>query len=103
MNNWKENKGELEKLIREGVSYEEIGRLYGVTGTAIKKVAKNLGIELPSRRKINSSEEFSHSGKSKVNFISDDEFIKIIKNNIGWKNIDLALGYAGTASSNVHK
>lgn len=56
----KYNKEELEQLILvDNLSYEEIGRRYGITGAAIKKAAKRLGIELPIRRKINESEHFN--------------------------------------------
>ena len=49
----------MEKLINEDkCSYEEIGRLYGCSGSNIKKVALRLGIELPSRRRINPNETF---------------------------------------------
>lgn len=41
------------------MSYEAIGRLYGVTGNAIKKAASRLEINLPSRRKINPCETFN--------------------------------------------
>lgn len=52
-------KEKLKRLINiEKVSYEEIGRRYGCSGSNIKKVAKLIGIELPHRRKINSSETF---------------------------------------------
>lgn len=60
MTNWKEEKENLERLITvEKLSYEEIGRLYGITGGAIKKNAKRLGIELEHRRAINKSENFN--------------------------------------------
>ena len=59
MSKWESEKEELERLINvEKVSYEEIGRRYGCSGTNIKKVAKQLGIELPQRRKINPNETF---------------------------------------------
>ena len=57
------NKEELENLILvEQLSYEEIGRKYGMTGAGIKKKAKSLGVFLPIRRSINPSEwaSFSH-------------------------------------------
>ena len=102
-NNWKNEKEILSKYILEdNLSYEEIGKIYNCTGSNIKKVAKKLGIELPKRRLINDSENFSHVGKSKVNSFTDEEFSKIIFNNVGWKNIDLALGYSGITASNVH-
>jgi hypothetical protein len=49
-NNKKYKKNDLEKLIIiEKLSYREIGRLYGVSDTYIKKVSKKLGIELKKR------------------------------------------------------
>ena len=63
-------KEELEKLIfEEKLSYEEIGRRYSVSGYAIVKRAKKLGIELPKKRKINSSETF-RKGVSKKERLS---------------------------------
>ena len=60
MSKWESEKEELERLINiEKVSYEEIGRRYGCSGSNIKKVAKQLGIELPQRRKINPNETFN--------------------------------------------
>lgn len=56
---WKNEKENLEKLINQGIAYEEIGRKYGCTGSNIKKVAYRLGIELKSRRKINETETFN--------------------------------------------
>ena len=56
----KYNKEELEKLLlTDNMTYEAVGRNYGVTGAAIKKAAIKLGITLPSRRKINPSETFN--------------------------------------------
>lgn len=62
---WINEKKTLERLIREGVSYERIGRQYGVSGTAVKKAAKKLGIELEQKREINPNEHFN-KGKHKV-------------------------------------
>lgn len=91
----KYEKEELEKLIKEEkMSYEAIGRIYGVTGNAIKKAALRLGIELEVRRKVNSNENFSHSGNAKFNKLSDEEFKDIINNSIGWKEICEKLGYS---------
>lgn len=56
---WKEKKSELEKLIVQGRSYEEIGRFYGCTGSNIKKVCERLGIVLKCRRKVNPKETFN--------------------------------------------
>lgn len=45
---WINEKDKLTNLILvENKSYTEIGKLYGVSDTTIKKVAKKLGIQLP--------------------------------------------------------
>lgn len=62
--NWKNEKNSLERLISEGVPYERIGRQYGVTGNAVKKAAKNLGIELEHKREINPNEHFNKGKKT---------------------------------------
>ena len=62
--NWINEKENLEKLIKEGVSYERIGRHYEVSGNAVKKAAKKMGIELEQKREINPSETFN-KGKFK--------------------------------------
>ena len=46
----------------ENKSYEEIGRIYKVSGSAIKKAALRLGLKLKPKRKINKSETF-HKGE----------------------------------------
>lgn len=56
----KYNKEELEDLILiQNLTYEEIGKRYGITGAGIKKAAKKLGINLPVRRNVNKSETFN--------------------------------------------
>lgn len=56
---WENKKEELiELIVKQKLSYEEIGRRYGVTGSAIKKTALRLGINVPYRRKINPNESF---------------------------------------------
>jgi len=61
--NWKKEKSKLKKLIlKEKMSYESIGRLYGCTGTNIKKIAGKLGISLSPRRTINPKEKFNKGG-----------------------------------------
>lgn len=57
MNRYK--KEDLEGLlIGENKSYQEVGRIYGVSGGAIKKAALRLGIALPYRRVVNPKETF---------------------------------------------
>ena len=93
----KYNKTELSKLILEqNKSYEAIGRIYGVSGNAIKKAAKSLGISLSPRRKINENENFSHPKKNANTFISkvdDETFVNIIETSTLWKEISQKLGY----------
>ena len=61
-------KTQLEDLIlNQKMSYEQIGREQGCSGTYIKKLAIKLGIELPKRRKINSKETFNR-GTGKVRY-----------------------------------
>lgn len=55
---WESEKENLEKLINDGISYEEIGRRYGCSGANIKKTAIRLGMELKPRRTINKNETF---------------------------------------------
>ena len=64
MINWKNEEETLKAYILQGLSYEEIGRTYGCTGSNIKKQAKKLGIEVEQKRKINPNETFN-KGTSK--------------------------------------
>ncbi|MBQ2176653.1 MAG: HNH endonuclease [Alphaproteobacteria bacterium] len=57
--NWTKEKEQVETLITEGVPYERIGEMYGVSGNAVKKAARKLGIELPKKRAINPNEHFN--------------------------------------------
>lgn len=98
-------KEDLEKLIiEENCSYASIGKMYGVTGAAIKKAAKHLGISLPKRRKINPKENFKHFRVVKtslVNRVDDDTFKEVIKSSNSWRNIGNKLGYKSNLSANV--
>jgi hypothetical protein len=59
----KYNKEELETLILvDKKSYEEIGRMYNVTGAAIKKAAERLNIQLEKRRNVGENETFGKTG-----------------------------------------
>ena len=65
---WFNEKETLEQLILiDKLSYEEIGRRYGCTGSNIKKVAQRIGIELPIKRKINPKETFNRIKKYCLN------------------------------------
>ena len=56
---------ELNDLINiQGLSYLEIGKMYGVSGSAIKSAAKRKGVPIPKRRIINENETFN-KGKSR--------------------------------------
>ena len=52
-------------ILNQNMSYEEIGRKYGCSGSNIKKVAIKIGINLPQRRKINESETFNKGTEQK--------------------------------------
>lgn len=59
MNKWSELKDELyDYIVNQRKSYLELGRIYGVSGNAIIKVAKRYGIPLTPRRRINPKETF---------------------------------------------
>lgn len=50
---FKYDKKFLEKLIlNDALSYEAIGRIYNVTGAAIKKAAKRLGMPIVNKKHI---------------------------------------------------
>lgn len=66
-NKWILQKHNLEKLLNNETSYEEIGRIYGVTGAYIKKVLKKMGFALSPRRIINPNETFN-KGCKKINY-----------------------------------
>lgn len=55
----------MEALIKDNVPYDTIGSKYGVSGNAVRKAARKLGIELPKRREINPNETFNR-GKCSV-------------------------------------
>ena len=58
--NWLLETDNIKRLLNENISYEEIGRQYGVSGNAIKQVCKKkLNIELKKKRKINPKEHFN--------------------------------------------
>lgn len=104
MNKYKRE--ELENLIlQEKMPYEKIGKIYNVSGNSIKKAAKRLGIKLPQRRKINKSEVFSKikTNYSKIDILSDSDFIKIINSNNNWRSISLSLGYKNIVGSNTKR
>ena len=102
------DKETLERmLLVERKSYESVGRLFDVTGKAIKKAALKYGIPLSRRRRVNLDEVFSHGGSTALSFVnkkSDEEFAEIIRHSETWQEIAASLGYKGkTLSSNVKK
>ena len=62
---WTEKKKELENHIKNGLSYEAIGRIYGCSGKNIKNAVIRLGIEVSQRRKINPKETFNRGTAKK--------------------------------------
>lgn len=99
------DKEQLIKLILEqDKSYSAIGKMYNVSGNAIKKAAKKFGVPLPRRRKVDKNESFSHKGYRKhslVDTLKDAEFVSIIKESKKWNDIAKKLGYKTKMSSNV--
>lgn len=65
---WDKEIENLKKLVfQDKLSYEEIGRMYGCTGSNIKRVMKRRGIELLIRSK-NANKEPTNKGKKKKHF-----------------------------------
>ena len=96
-------KEELENYIfKEKLSYEAIGRLYGITGNAVKKRALKFGIELPVKRSKNENESFG-KGKSKIAKLTDAEFIDIIQSSTTYKEVLSKVGYSSRSSNNMEK
>lgn len=102
----KYNKDELERLIfKENLSYKEIGKNMEYLEILLERMQKKLGIVLPKRRNINPNETFNkgkqihiankkqNSDNSKLDLISDNDFIEIIKTKDNWKDILVSLGY----------
>lgn len=54
-------------LLKEMLSYEEVGRHFGVSGNAVKKAARRLNISLPVRRRINPKETFNKRAETPQN------------------------------------
>ena len=63
--NWENEKENLSQMINDKISYVEIGRYYNITGNAVKKAAKKLGLVLEQRRDKNTTETFN-KGKWKI-------------------------------------
>lgn len=82
---WIDKKEELNILINvENKSYEELGRIYNVSGEAVKRAASRLGINLPRRRKINPNEHFNKGTAKKL-------YVKIVTKNL--LNINHIMAY----------
>ena len=67
MINWKEEKERITHLLNvENLSYEEVGRLYGCSGSNIRKQVKKLHIIVESRRRISDKETFNKGKNSTI-------------------------------------
>ena len=97
----------LEKwILEQNESYSAIGRKLGISGNAVKKKAKRLGIKLPQRRKVNDCENFSHPKKGSLSFTyipTDEVFEQIIMSSETWCEIGMKLGYKCKCMSNPTK
>lgn len=74
---WLNEKEKLKELINQGLIYDEIGKMYNVSGAAIRKAAQRIGIQLPRRRKINPNETFNKgTAKTAICIYCNKTFIK---------------------------
>lgn len=65
----KYKKEDLEKMIYiEKLSYEAIGRFYNISGAYVKKIAQNLGIPLPGRKKLPEGWIPHNKGKKRISY-----------------------------------
>ena len=65
----------IESSLKNGKSYRELGREYGVSDTAIRKFLKKEDINIPKKRKINPSENFN-KGKLIKKRLTEEERIE---------------------------
>lgn len=113
----KYNKDELERLIlKEKVSYIKIGKMYGVSGNAIKKAALRIGINLPARRAINNCETFNkgnqyikrdigiciNCGEEFVKYASQSNQYCSIKCWHAYKNKELIIGWKNDSNTSIN-
>ena len=63
---WKDEVEKLkEYILKDKLSYEKIGKIYGCSGSNIRKVISRLGIPIEHRRRINPNETFNKGVKLK--------------------------------------
>lgn len=100
---WENEKEQLEKMLLENISYEEIGRYYNVTGNAVKKALKKLGLILEPKRKINPKEHFNKKSIETAVVVENKNLVKepikinnfINKKNIGELGEQIVIGELG--------
>ena len=74
---WLKEKEQLEQwILVDKLSYEEIGRRYGCSGSNIRRVATRLEIELPQKRTVNPKETFQREKKLCTCLNCGKEFVK---------------------------
>ena len=63
---WKDEVEKLkEYILKDKLSYEKIGKIYGCSGSNIRKVISRLGLPIEHRRRINPNETFNKGVKLK--------------------------------------
>lgn len=87
----------IKYIIDEGLSYRAIGKIYNVSDSYIRKMAKKYGISLPKRRKIAKTETFNKN-VTLIEKLSDNDFSEIIEKSNGWKEIVNNIGYKNIGS-----
>ena len=80
---WKSEKENLIRLISDEKSYEEIGRMYGCTGSNIKKVCVRLGINLERKRIINPNETFNRGTAKKAECLNCGDIFNVYQGSKG--------------------
>lgn len=87
---WFKEKKNLENMILvQELSYEDIGKYYGCSGSNIRKIASRIGINLPYRRKINAGETFNKNTGRKYYCLNCGKLLNQEGNNYSHKFCDV--------------
>lgn len=87
---WFKEKKNLENMILvQELSYEDIGKYYGCSGSNIRKIASRIDINLPYRRKINAGETFNKNTGRKYYCLNCGKLLTQEGNNYSHKFCDV--------------
>lgn len=91
MSKWDKEKESLQKMVDDKIPYTEMAKIYKCSDTNIKKVLKQLGIKLESRKRTFDKDEIkicpicNCEFKPKANRRNDDGLTKTCSKECGWQ------------------